>query len=94
MIKVGLNSNEKRNSPDNDQKNILQKLLYWTVLRLWKEGKIPFTYRGVLAAKWMDVRRAIIERAMRDIQENSCVVFEDITELLKQKISKPDNDHL
>ena len=46
--------------------------------RLWKDGNVPFTYRGVLAARWMDGRRAIIERAMRDIQENSCVVFEDI----------------
>ena len=62
--------------------------------RLWKDGNVPFTYRGVLAARWMDGRRAIIKRAMRDIQENSCVMFEDITERLKQNISKPDDDHL
>ena len=42
----------------------------------------------------MTWRRDIIETAMREIEENSCVEFEDITELLKQNGSKQDTDYI
>ena len=89
FFRISLNKDVSRITQQTEQSKTVSSLS-----RLWKDGKVPFTYRGNLAARWMGVRRAIIERAMRDIQENSCVVFEDITELLKQNISKPDDDHL
>ena len=45
-------------------------------LRLWKNGKIPFTYRGHIRRDQFKYRRDIIERALQEIQGYSCVEFE------------------
>ena len=49
---------------------------------MWPNRKIPYTYH--VSVGGIPQRRASVEEAIRNIEEDSCLEFEDITDFMKK----------
>ena len=49
---------------------------------MWRDGKIPYTYHWTIEE--VPTFKAPVETAIQKIEEASCLVFEDITDFMKE----------
>ena len=59
-----------------------QSLIYSLFERMWRDGKIPYTYHWSIEEE--PTFKARVETAIQKIEEASCLVFEDITDFMKE----------
>ena len=48
---------------------------------MWPDGKIPYTYHWSIER--ISSRRALVERAIQGIQQDSCLEFKDISAVMR-----------
>ena len=53
---------------------------------MWPNRKIPYTYHKSVGG--IPQRRASVEEAIRNIEEASCLEFEDITDFMEEYMKK------
>ena len=49
---------------------------------MWPNRKIPYTFHWTIEE--VPTRKALVQQAIRNIEEESCLVFEDITDYMKK----------
>ena len=59
--------------------------------RLWKNGKIPFASHWRFLDPEMSRKRQYIDEAIREIEEESCLRFENITSILMNHMKDHDD---
>ena len=57
---------------------------------MWPDGKIPYTYHWSIER--VPSRRALVERAIQSLEQDSCLEFQDITDVLNNHL-KGHKDH-
>ena len=53
---------------------------------MWPNGKIPYTYHNSIAK--VPERRASVEEAIRNLEKDSCLQFEDISVTMDDYMKK------
>ena len=57
---------------------------------MWPDGKIPYTYHWSIDR--VPSRRALVETAMRGLEQESCLEFQDITDVMKDHMKDHNNN--